>query len=309
MNTLEISLMIATLLGFAKEGGSSDNLIPAAKLKQPSIATIPQTYRVPVGGDAELECKLLNLGDSVQLWKNGTRVISVGTLQVRNDPRIERSEEKLLIRRVTVWDTGTYTCEVEADMEEQTTVAHFLQVLEAPTIIGVPGPESMRVRAGTTVSINCKADGHPDPNITWTKLQSGRVNPLAEKPVLTIEEVSRTDGGLYQCRADNGVGEPKFRKITLQVLYPPEVTAVEKTVHASVGWGVNISCDVWSDPPSTLEWFRGTGSMEQLDQHIQFQQMVIHFTIDSCLHLIFFRRWMGLFVILSHLFLNFRLIS
>ena len=34
-----------------------------------------------------------------------------------------------MIRRVTVWDTGTYTCEVEADMEEQTTVAHFLQVL------------------------------------------------------------------------------------------------------------------------------------------------------------------------------------
>ena len=62
--------------------GSSDNLIPAAKLKQPSIATIPQTYRVPVGGDAELECKLLNIGDSVQLWKNGTRVISVGSLQV-----------------------------------------------------------------------------------------------------------------------------------------------------------------------------------------------------------------------------------
>ena len=129
--------------------GSSDNLIPAGKLKQPSIATTPQTYRVPVGGDAELQCKLLNLGDSVQLWKNGTRVISVGSLQVkylyfsnkvanflpyqvRNDPRIMRSEDRLVIKRVTVWDTGTsgtYTCEIEADMEEQTTVSHFLQVL------------------------------------------------------------------------------------------------------------------------------------------------------------------------------------
>ena len=45
---------------------------------------------------------------------------------------------------------------------------------EAPTITGVPGSESMRVRAGTTVSISCKADGHPKPNITWTKLQTGR---------------------------------------------------------------------------------------------------------------------------------------
>ena len=56
---------------------------------------------------------------------------------------------------------------------------------------------------------------------------------------------------------------------------PPEVKAVEKSVHASIGWGVNISCDVWSDPPSSLEWFRGSGSMEYLDQHTQFQQMVL----------------------------------
>lgn len=286
MNTLKNSLIFTTLLGFFREGGSSDNLIPAGMLKQPSIATTPQTYRVPVGGDAELECKLLNLGDSVQLWKNGTRVISVGSLQVRNDPRIMRSLEKLLIKGVDVWDTGTYTCEIEGDMEEQTTVSHFLQVLEAPTIIGVPGPESMRVRAGTTVSINCKAEGHPTPNITWTKLQSGRTSPLSVRPELTIEEVSRTDGGLYQCCADNRVGEPKFKKISLQVLYPPEVTAVHRTVHASVGWGVNISCDVWSDPPSSLEWFRGTGSMEYLDQHTQFQQMAVDGSLRYSLSLV-----------------------
>ena len=61
----------------------------------------------------------------------------------------------------------------------------------------------------------------------------------------------------------------------LPISDPPEVKAVEKSVHASVGWGVNISCDVWSDPPSSLEWFRGSGSMEYLDQHTQFQQMVL----------------------------------
>ena len=26
---------------------------------------------------------------------------------------------------------------------------------------------------------------------------------------------------------------------------PPEVVAVQSPVHASLGWGVNISCDVW----------------------------------------------------------------
>ena len=40
-----------------------------------------------------------------------------------------RSLDKLLIKGVDVWDTGTYTCEIEGDIEEQTTVSHFLQVL------------------------------------------------------------------------------------------------------------------------------------------------------------------------------------
>ena len=120
---------------FSLFSGSSDNLIPAAKLKQPSIATKPQTYRVPAGENADLECRLLNLGDSVQLWKNRTRVISVGSLQVINDPRIIRSEDRLIIRKVNIWDTGTYTCEIEANMDEQTTVSHFLQVLGIKFII------------------------------------------------------------------------------------------------------------------------------------------------------------------------------
>ena len=35
----------------------------------------------------------------------------------------------LRVSGVTVWDTGTYTCEIEADMENHITLSHFLQVL------------------------------------------------------------------------------------------------------------------------------------------------------------------------------------
>ena len=40
-------------------------------------------FRVPVGGSAELECATQDQGDWMQVWKNGTRVISVGSLQVK----------------------------------------------------------------------------------------------------------------------------------------------------------------------------------------------------------------------------------
>ena len=39
------------------------------------------------------------------------------------------------------------------------------------------------------------------------------MSPLSERPELTIEEVSHTDGGLYQCCADDRFGEPKFKKM------------------------------------------------------------------------------------------------
>ena len=34
-----------------------------------------------------------------------------------------------MIENVTVYDTGTYTCEIEANLDNHITISHFLQVL------------------------------------------------------------------------------------------------------------------------------------------------------------------------------------
>lgn len=252
-NTNALLLLFCLQLHF-KSGSPADSLLPAST---PSIISPAQSYRVPVGQTAELACEVEGLGDSTQLWKNGTRVMFVGSLQIRSDPRVSRSKEKLIIKGVTVQDTGPYTCEVEADREDQIAVHHFLQVLEAPVILA-SGPQAVTVRAGTTVSLSCRPRGHPPPSLVWSRMgEQHRSLSLGTSPVLTIEEAQRQDGGVYQCTADNGVGSPVTRKISLRVLYPPEVVAVQSPVHASLGWGVNISCDVWWDPPGKLTWLKG----------------------------------------------------
>ena len=43
-------------------------------------------------------------------------------------------------------------------------------VPESARILDPPGPGSMQVRAGTTVSLSCRAAGHPQPQVTWTKV-------------------------------------------------------------------------------------------------------------------------------------------
>jgi len=50
----------------------------------------------------------------------------------------------------------------------------FYTFLESARIIETNGPGTMRVRAGTTVSLNCKAEGHPEPAVTWAKIAMGR---------------------------------------------------------------------------------------------------------------------------------------
>ena len=44
-----------------------------------------------------------------------------------------------------------------------------------------------------------------------------RQTPISDSPVLTLATVTRLDAGTYQCRADNGVGQPQFKKVDLLI--------------------------------------------------------------------------------------------
>ena len=45
---------------------------------------------------------------------------------------------------------------------------------ESPRIVETSSPSSMRVRSGTTVSLDCRSKGHPHPRVSWNKMQGGR---------------------------------------------------------------------------------------------------------------------------------------
>lgn len=89
--------------------------------------------------------------------------------------------------------------------------------------------------------MECKASGNPVPSIYWTKkvrtvnafrqsenfmenffsLQSGSGKSQArigEGPILTLEKVERLQSGVYQCTAENNVGEPVTVDMRLDVL-------------------------------------------------------------------------------------------
>ena len=103
---------------------------------------------------------------------------------------------------------------------------YFLTFVDAPRI--TLAPKDQKVADNGMVSFFCKASGNPAPDIHWRKngkrVAINRQRYMGiEMPhgsVLRIEPVrARRDDALFECVADNGIGEPATASATLEI-YP-----------------------------------------------------------------------------------------
>lgn len=78
-----------------------------------------------------------------------------------------------------------------------------------PPVLNVPRAE-YAVVLGQSVSLECEADGQPQPEVTWHKerrpvVSSAHLRTLANGS-LVIASTQRSDAGLYTCAAKNLAG-------------------------------------------------------------------------------------------------------
>ena len=106
------------------------------------------------------------------------------------------------------------------------------------------------------VTIACTATGRPQPKITWSKvggdLPKGRSEVMND--ALTIYHVTRNDGGIYTCKADNILGTATdlaqlmvFSPLRFKLRPPQELTPM-------VGSTVRLPCVAESDLRLTITW-------------------------------------------------------
>lgn len=78
----------------------------------------------------------------------------------------------------------------------------------------------MEVKKGTSVALECIAEGNPTPRITWSRknnlLPGGEQTAITS--VLALDKVDRHHAGIYQCTASNGIGQNASKQIILHVL-------------------------------------------------------------------------------------------
>ena len=74
---------------------------------------------------------------------------------------------------------------------------------------------------GSLVTLVCNATGKPTPNITWTKIEDNGTDSVPLLPLVdgkyVLSNIQRSANGTYRCTADNGVGTPVNRTVSVTV--------------------------------------------------------------------------------------------
>ena len=120
------------------------------------------------------------------------------------------------------------------------------------------------------VTIVCTATGQPHPSITWSKsvgsFPENRIEVI--NGTLTIYNVTKINGGIYICKAENILGSSTntaqlviFSPLQLIVRPPQEVTPM-------IGSNVHLPCLAASDLSPTITWTKDDKSSLPVESNV-----------------------------------------
>ncbi|XP_067618754.1 uncharacterized protein klg [Eurosta solidaginis] len=236
---------------------------------QPRFLSRGHTYRAVVGDTLVLPCQVENLGNFVLLWRRGINVLTASNIMVTRDERIRLIDGyNLEISDLEPQDAGDYVCQISDKINRDQ--VHTVEILVPPSVRAIPTSGQLQARKGGPITLECKGSGNPVPSIYWTK-KSGAGKSTArigDGPILTLEKLERQQAGVYQCTADNGVGEPVTVDMRLDVLYPPDIQVEKSWIHSGEGFEAKLVCIVYADPVATVSWYQNSFPIQTTDRRI-----------------------------------------
>ncbi|XP_063705258.1 opioid-binding protein/cell adhesion molecule-like [Culicoides brevitarsis] len=270
-------LRIQTTCGLSQIGLRAD----------PSFASRSETLKFVDGETITLPCKVLNVDNFIVAWKRGIAILSAGTVKVTPDPRVnllvQNGEFSLQIENAGPQDAGDYICQIAT--LEPLEITHTVEILVPPRIHHISSGSHLQIKKGSAVKIECAASGNPTPNITWSRknnvLPSG--DEVLRSSILSITDMDRHKGGVYVCKAENGVGLPASSQVVLHVLYPPEIVLEAPVVYSGEGEEAMLVCLVHGDNLQVI-WFKDTMQIDTTERHIMENRGTRHTLIIRKVH-------------------------
>lgn len=124
----------------------------------------------------------------------------------------------LFIYNITASDAGNYSCRVMVKAGHLD-ITHHLNVKQPAKIVRILPNDNFVAREKEPLNLVCEASGVPPPKVTWAKSGERFPELSGQYNVSTysFSEIHSRDAGIYQCMADNKVGDPVIKQITIRV--------------------------------------------------------------------------------------------
>ncbi|XP_055843030.1 lachesin [Episyrphus balteatus] len=244
---------------------------------QPEFVEAITNVSVAVGRDATFTCNVRHLGGYRVGWlKADTKAIqAIHEHVITHNPRVgvthlDQNTWNLHIKAVSEEDRGGYMCQLNTDpMKSQ---IGYLDVVIPPDFVAEDTSSDVIVPEGSSVKLTCRAQGYPEPIVTWRREDGNEIvlkDNMGTKTqvasfrgeVLKLTKISRSEMGSYLCIASNGVPPSVSKRISLSIHFHPVIQVPNQLVGAPLGTDVQIECHVEASPKSINYWIKDTGEM------------------------------------------------
>ncbi|XP_045143443.1 myosin light chain kinase, smooth muscle isoform X2 [Echinops telfairi] len=266
----------------------------------PSFSSIPKDCSIVEGQDLVLQCSVLGTPVPQITWLLNERPIQYA------HSTCQAGVAKLHIQDALPEDRGIYTClaenalgqascsarvtvhEKKSDRKRECPLPMASSQPVAP--IFLQGLSDLHVMDGSQVTMTVQVSGQPPPEVIW--LHNGKEIQESEdfhfeqqgtRHSLCIQEVFPEDTGTYTCEAWNSAGEVRTQAV-LTVQEPHDGTqpwfiSKPRSVTATLGQSVLVSCAIAGDPFPSVHWLRDGKALSRDSGHFEVLQNEDVFTL------------------------------
>ncbi|XP_071430396.1 hemicentin-2 [Pithys albifrons albifrons] len=245
--------------------GWDEQVITLEFTEPPAILAVTPSLKVLVGEDVTLECWVSGAPPPHIVWYKDEQEMATFP------PGTQRAV--LRLQEVREEDAGQFGCEAlsEAGVAFDSTLLDVGSAPHFPEPLG-----DMEVMAGESVSLLCRVEGSPPPQVTWSRQDGKPVvgwqgpwddSSQLEAAQLLINSTSLDDQAIYICEAQNEFGKIQAEVKLTVTGHAPEIALASPVVHALPGQPVSLPCVILAGRPFPARRWLKDGQMVATGDH------------------------------------------